>query len=185
MNSNKYEYFLNVMHYCLWLNDMKFGDFVERLVNTLFYPIHKYLFTEEFRKEYNERKNKEKSKIDKFFYNKKNGYHIGWAHHWYGYFYSGYSAFLSFILLGVLFRFYGEVNRIIIFLVVAFPVILCYIPAYRAVFTKDRYLKYFKLFEKEDEQWHRKWKRTTMAFCIGSVITGLLGIGAMWCILLL
>lgn len=176
MNSNKYEYFLNVIHYCLWLNDMKFGDFVERLVNTLFYPIHKYLFTEEFKKEYNERKNKEKSKTDKFFYNKKNGYHIGWAHHWYGYFYSGYPAFFSFILVDMADKHFGNLNTIMFALLFALPIVVCYIPAYKAVFTKDRYLKYFKQFEKKDEHWHKKWRWITVAFCMGSVTFAFLGL---------
>lgn len=181
MNS-KIEYFLNAIHYNIYLEEVWSNKKLNKLANRLSTIVFRMPFIKEYRQRYCERHTK---KMDDFISNNKVGLSISVAHHWYGYFYSCYPAFLSFILLGVLFRFYGEVNRIIIFLVVAFPVILCYIPAYRAVFTKDRYLKYFKLFEKEDEQWHRKWKRITMAFCIGSVITGLLGIGAMWCILLL
>ena len=49
---------------------------------------------------------------------------------------------------------FGGVNLIVAMTIIALPIGLCYIPAYRAVFSKDRYLKYFKQFEKEDEQWH-------------------------------
>ena len=42
---HSFEYFLNAIHYCLWLGDMKFGDFVEAIVNKLLSPIPKYLFT--------------------------------------------------------------------------------------------------------------------------------------------
>ena len=65
-------------------------------------------------------------------------------------FYSGYSIFLSFVLLGIPDGLFGGVNEIIAIAIIALPVGLCYIPAYKAVFSNDRYLKYFKQFEKED-----------------------------------
>ena len=175
MERNKFEYFLNAVHYCIWLNDMKFGDFMGRIVNTLFSPIPKYLFTKEYKKKYYERLSEEQKKIDKFFYDKEIGYHIAWAHHWFGYFYSGYFMFLSFVLLGIPDGIFGGVNLIVATAIIALPIALGYIPAYRAVFSKDRYLKYFKQFEKENEQWHKKWKMITWAFCIGALITMAIG----------
>ena len=185
MNNNKFEYFLNAVHYCIWLNDMKFGDFMGRIVNTLFSPIPKYLFTKEYKKNYYERLSEEQKKIDKFFYDKEIGYHIAWAHHWFGYFYSGYFMFLSFVLLGIPDGIFGGVNLIVATAIIALPIALGYIPAYRAVFSKDRYLNYFKQFEKEDEQWHKKWKMITWVFCIGSVVFTIGGIFAMWGVSLL
>ena len=63
-----------------------------------------------------------------------------------------------------------------ILIVPAISVILGSIPTDKAVFSNDRYLEYFKKFEKEDEQWHRKWKRRTIAFCLGSIITAIISI---------
>ena len=183
--NKKFELFLNTVHYCLWLGDRKFGDFMGKVVNVLLSPIPKYLFTKEYKKKYDERLPKEQKNHDKFFYDKETGYHICWAHHWFGYFYSCYPAFLSFILLGVAFRYFGEMSYLVIVLIVSVPIGIFYIPAYRAVFYKNRYLKYFKQFEKNDNQWHQKWKRITMLFCIGAVFTMLLGIGAIWVVLLL
>ena len=185
MERNRFEYFLNAVHYCIWLNDMKFGDFMGRIVNTLFSPIPKYLFTKEYKKKYYERLSEEQKKIDKFFYDKEKGYHIAWAHHWFGYFYSGYFMFLSFVLLGIPDGIFGGVNLIVATAIIALPIALGYIPAYRAVFSKDRYLNYFKQFEKEDEQWHKKWKMITWVFCIGSVVFTIGGIFAMWGVSLL
>lgn len=180
--NNKIEYFFNAIHYNIYLEEVWSNKKLNKFANR----ISTYVFRIPFIREYGQRHcERHTEKMNDLISNNKVGLSISVAHHWYGYFYSCYPAFLSFILLGVLFRFYGEANHIIIFLVVAFPIILCYVPAYRAVFTKDRYIKYFKQFEKEDEQWHRKWKWITMAFCVGSVVTGLLGIGAMWCILML
>ena len=185
INSNNFEYFLNAIHYCLWIGDMTFGDFMGRVVNILLSPIPKYLFTKEYKKKYYERRQREQKNIDKFFYDEEYGYHIGWAHHWFGYFYSCYPAFLSFILLGVVFRNFGKVSFLVVILTVAIPVGIFYIPAYQAVFSKDRYLKYFKQFEKKDKPWHQKWKRITILFCIGAIATVFLGIVAMWGALLL
>ena len=69
--------------------------------------------------------------------------------------------------------------------IIALPVGLCYIPAYKAVLSNDRYLKYFKQFEKEDAKWHKKWKQITWGFCIGSVVFTIGGIFAMWGVSLL
>ena len=83
--------------------------------------------------------------------------------------------FFSFVIGGIYIRFYDEFDYWLIILF-AIPVVICYIPAYKAVFTKDKYLKYFKQFEKRDDSWHNKWKWITIAFCIGSVVVSLLGI---------
>ena len=95
---DKFEYFLNAIHYCIWLNDRAFGDFMGKIVDVILSPIPKYLFTKAYRKKCEERLVKEQKNIDKFFYDREIGYHIGWANHWFGYFYSGYPCLLSFIL---------------------------------------------------------------------------------------
>ena len=46
--NKKFELFLNTVHYCLWLGDRKFGDFMGKVVNVLLSPIPKYLFTKEY-----------------------------------------------------------------------------------------------------------------------------------------
>ena len=48
--NKKFELFLNTVHYCLWLGDRKFGDFMGKVVNVLLSPIPKYLFTKEYKK---------------------------------------------------------------------------------------------------------------------------------------
>lgn len=182
---NKYEYFLNAIHYCIWLNDIKFGNFMGDIVNILFSPIPKYLFSKGLKKKYYERQAKQKQETNKFFYGKQNSFHTEWAHHWYGYFYSGYPAFFSFILVDIVDRHFGNLSTIMFILLFAIPIVVCYIPAYKAVFSNDRYLKYFKQFEKRDEQWHKKWKRITIVFCICSFITTFLGLYVAHCLSLI
>ena len=177
---HSFEYFLNAIHYCLWLGDMKFGDFVGAIVNKLLSPIPKYLFTKEYKKKYEERLVRERKNIDSFFYDKKSGYHIGWANHWFGFFYLGYPCFLSFVLVGLADKKFGDLSTFVFFLLFGIPIGLSYIPAYRAVFTKDRYLTYFRDFATKGTLWHRKWKWITIAFCVGSIVMTLMGIIGMY-----
>ena len=64
-------------------------------------------------------------------------------------------------------------------LLIAIPIGICYIPAYKAVFSNDRYMKYFKKFEKKDEHWHKKWKWITFLFAIGGMVTTIMGVVVM------
>ena len=142
------------------------------------------LYVKKTKTKYYENFENNKNKIDDLFHNKENGYHIGQANHWFGYFYSCYPGFLAFVLVGFTFKYFGGINVIIIMLTISLPIGLCYFYAYNAVFKEEHYLKYYKQFEKENKQWHRKWKMITMAFCIGGIMAIFLGIVIVWLILL-
>lgn len=179
MESNKFAYFLNAVHYFIYLEEIWSNKKIEKIILSFF----SILFSEKCMQKINDRqKNKE---LKDFRYGNKWGLSIGVAHYWFGYFYSGYFMFLSFVLLGIPDGIFGGVNLIVATAIIALPIALGYIPAYRAVFSKDRYLNYFKQFEKEDEQWHKKWKMITWVFCIGSVVFTIGGIFAMWGVSLL
>ena len=179
MESNKFAYFLNAVHYFIYLEEIWSNKKIEKIILSFF----SILFSEKCMQKINDRqKNKE---LKDFRYGNKWGLSIGVAHYWFGYFYSGYFMFLSFVLLGIPDGIFGGVNLIVATAIIALPIALGYIPAYRAVFSKDRYLNYFKQFEKENEQWHKKWKMITWVFCIGSVVFTIGGIFAMWGVSLL
>ena len=182
INSSKFEYSLNAILYCLWLYEKKSGEIFDKIIDILFFPIYKYLFTKKFKKKFHEQMKKEKSAIDNFYNNAETGFYINWSIYSFGYFYSGYPASVPFLLIGFLVGKYDGLSDITTIIILAIPIALCYIPAYRAVFTKDRYLKYFKHFKKEDERWHKKWKRIALAFCIGSAAIDLLCVGAAFAI---
>lgn len=183
-DTNSFEYFLNAVHYCIYQDFVRSNHFVEKIVWKCFFAVAKVFSLEE-------RCNKRKEKLDNdvkgqdYMYGNNIGQSIGLANHWFGYFYSSYPALLSFVLLGIVFRYFEGTSPLVRLLVISIPIGLFYIPAYRAVFSKDRYLKYHKQFEQNDEQWHKKWKRVTIGFCIGGIIITFLGIGAMWVVLLL
>lgn len=175
----KFEYFLNAIHYNIYLEEVWTNKKVNKLVNGLFAVIFRIPFIRKYRKKYDGQKAKE---LDDFYYGNKAGLSISVAHYCFGYFYSGYSILFSFLLGGFALRELGNLSNVTKLAILAIPIGLCYIPAYRAVFAKDRYQKYFRQFKKEDKHWHRKWKRITFAFCIGSIVTTILGICAAFAI---
>lgn len=182
--NKKFEFFLNAVHYCIYLGEIWSMKKVDNCVLRIMYYLSVLFSFENF---YNKKVDERTKCKDLWYYmyGKEGGISINSAHHWFGFFYSGYSIFLSFVLLGIPDGMFGGVNEIIAIAIIALPVGLCYIPAYKAVLSNDRYLKYFKQFEKEDAKWHKKWKQITWGFCIGSVVFTIGGIFAMWGVSLL
>ena len=178
MRMKKFEYFLNAVHYCMWLREKKVYRFGRKACDRLFSPLQ-YLFTEKFRKRYHERRQKTDPQWDNSYLNSKDGFCVDWAHHWLGYFSACYPGFISFLLLGLGTRWFGRLPSLVVIAFIAIPVGSFYIPFYKALYTKDRYLKYFKKFEKEDEHWHKKWSRITTLFCVGAALMFVGGIVAM------
>lgn len=179
MTWKRFEYFLNAILYCLWLREIDSDKFFEKIVYRLLSPIPKYLFTKKYRQKFYELQTKRKEEYNKLRYNKEFGFNIGWANHWFGYFYSCYPGYFVLVFLGLTLNHGIHFKGIVTIIVLAIPIGLFYIPAYKAVFSKDRYLRYFKKFEKEDAHWHKKWGRITTLFCIGAVAAALLGIVSM------
>ncbi|EFI70802.1 MULTISPECIES: hypothetical protein [Segatella] len=184
MNYSRFEYILNAIHYCIWRGDIKSGIVIDKVIHALLSPIPKYLFTKEYKKKYHERLPREKKLLDKYLYDKENGFYIGRANSTFGFLYTGYPGLFSFILGGLWYRFFEYKYPLLNAILFGIPIGIGYIPAYRAVFTKDKYLKYHKKFKKKDASWHKKWKWITIAFFIGSWIMLAIGVAAMWGILL-
>ena len=172
---NRFEYFLNAVHYCMWRNEVKFGRFNEKIADHILSPVINLCFSEKYKKRYEQSLTDHKEN-DMIFYDKKSGMHIGWANHWFGYLYSCYPCCISFIMFALILRWNGYIGPVAMLLTLAVPIGLGYILAYKAVFSKDRYLKYFKEFEKKDAAWHSKWSRVTMGFCVGAVLMSIFSI---------
>lgn len=169
-----YKYFLNAIHYCIYLHEIREHKFFEKYFGV---PINRMIefFLPEKKRIFRLKKQRNKKDVDNLFYCKENGICISLAHHFFGFFVSGYFLFLGYILIGLLCKSYGVDNvlgdNFVRMLILAIPIIIGFIPVDKAVFSNDVYLKYFREFEKKDEDWHRKWKWITAAFVILSVIT--------------
>lgn len=175
--NNKCYYFLNAIHYCIYLEEVWSNKKIDNTVTRFLAVIFNIPLFAKYRKDVGAAQ-----KYKDFKYGKNIGLSISVAHTIFGYFYLGYPLFISFVLGGISLRECGYLSTGLKLVILLIPIGLCYIPAYKAVFANDRYLKYFKQFEKEGEKWHRKWKRITIAFCIGSIITSILGICAAFAI---
>lgn len=167
----KFEYSLNAMLYCIWLINIQEENFAGKVVDALFSPILKYLFTKEHKQIYNERIS-----------NKNKCYYIGSS---FNFLCSSYLLCLLSIILGFVFKYVEDVSLTLIFLTAGIPTVICHMLLCRAVFSKNRYIKYFKRFDKENEQWHRKWERRAIILYVCGIISPFLGIGFMWCMLFL
>lgn len=100
---------------------------------------------------------------------------IGTANHWFDMLSATYSCLISLPLLGLILRTQGDISTVGLIAVAFIPVIVFSIPVHKAVFSKDRYLVYFKQFEKKDRRWHKKWSRITTAYSIGALLSVAIG----------
>ena len=179
MTWKKFEYFLNAVHYCMWRSNIAHHVFLRTNVLASISRISRYLVTREQQEGYESQLLEKNKEIEDLFRNKKIGFCTSWAHRSFNSFSTCYSAFFSFVLLGFGVRLYGNLSPFTMLFLIFSPICVCYIPIYKAVYSKDRYLRYFRKFEKEDERWHRKWSRITTLFCVGAVLSFIGGIFAM------
>ncbi len=184
MNRKKFEYFLNAVYYCIWLNQRSFQDFVQKIVFTMLSPIPKYFFPAKWREKFYERQAIGLEQWNDYRNNSKVGWNIGMANGNFGLFCALYPFSIVFILIGISLRFSIYVNSLTVILVVTGLMALFYIPVNKLVYSKDRYLKYFKKFRNEDKQWLKKWNRVTAAFCFGGILIFLGSFAIAWLILL-
>lgn len=181
----KFEYFLNAIHYCIYLEQVWSGKKFEVIVRFLYKPMFALPLKCEFKEKMKKRLNGQDKEIENIKYGEEYGLSIGRSHYLFGYFYSSYPALISFLFGGIALKADPYLNPLLSITILALPIVLCYVPAYKAVFSNDKYLKYFKQFKKEDHQWRKTWRVRTIAFCLGSVFATILGIVVMWGILLI
>lgn len=48
MRKNQIIYFLNAVYYGIWTINMKFGDFIGRIVEAILSPVPKYFFSKSY-----------------------------------------------------------------------------------------------------------------------------------------
>lgn len=173
---NTYCVILNAVYYVFYLMAVHLDNMIARAIYFPFYVFIKYCLPSHINGKYLKRLHEANDLGYKLFRNPKNGLCINWANVFFGLFYCGYAFIFIGSISGTLVRFFGEFHGIVVYLIPIIPIAIWWYPAQRAVFYKDRYLKYFKQFEKKEKHWLRKWMLITLAFCLGSILTGVLGI---------
>ena len=182
MRDDRFEYFLNAVHYCIWRGDIRVRLFFDKIMGGFLSVFATIFLSKKYKARlYAHVANHEKETHD-YFYNKKTGFHIRWASYRAISFYLCYVACIAFLLEGILYKTVGLISSSLFGMVLITPIWLCYMPANEAIFADDRYLKYFKEFEKMDKSWHRKWVMITWAFCVGGILAFFGGIIALFAI---
>lgn len=177
MNSNRIEYFMNVMLYFAWLHEKHVTNTVHSTFNKiLYFTSYIFLGKKYARRNYINIKKSTKNKLGESGYKDlKKGFYINKAKYWFEYFSAGYPALISFIILGVVLRAFNDISKLSLFLIVAIPIGLSCIPDHKYIYSKDKYIEYFRQFNKKDEQWHKKWKRISRVYFIGGILSYPLG----------
>ena len=175
MNNTRIEYFMNVMLYFAWLHEKNFSISTQRVFDKIICFFSLIFFTKKFRKNFhfnleNNRKLQNKSNIDK-----KNGFYITKAMYWFGYLSSSIPGFFTFIVLGFVLRIFNEITPFGILILSAIPIALTCILDHAYLYSHDKYIEYFKQFEKEDEKWHKKWYSISIIFYIGCIMLYIVG----------
>ncbi len=182
---NRFEYLLNAVYYFLYCGRVRSIKRDGKIISLIVQRALKMPFVNRWSNQLWQRIEQNTKSSEGILYNKENSVSIVIAKRLFDCFYTGYHSLVSSVLTGTAIRVLHTFDLPIGVMTVGIPICISYIPAYKAVFSDDRYLQYFKQFEKEDEAWHKKWKRRTIAFCVGSVITTLLGMAAAFAIAIL
>lgn len=171
--NKKIEYFLNAIFYFLYLEEVWTNKIIDGITNGFATFMIRILHSGGIHL-YKSKVNSNR-KIKECIYGASSSLSACMANWLFASFYSCYSSFVSWICIGIANCKYDIDKNSIGLLFFIVPCIICYIPAYRAVFAKDNYLKYFRQFTKNSKQWHHRWKRVTIAFCIGAIVTMVAG----------
>ena len=178
MNEQKFEYFLNAIHYGIW-RKIASDSSNDKIVSFIWFRVFILFVPKKYRFKFIRNCKRREKESKEFLRNRDYGFCIGMANHWFGYLYSCYPMYFAFVILGLLSKNDIYLKGLLAWIVLLIPMALGYIPAYMAVFYKDRYLKYYKIFEKKDAKWHKKWKHISNAFCIGGILMFILGVATM------
>ena len=177
---DKLEIFLNTMLYCFWKKER---NSMEKAMDA-FMHIYRKMIEWLCPKKYKVRlyrkilRNQWESKL--YCRNIRSGLYIGIAKIQLRIFEFSYLVLLLGIIAGVTLGLFDSIfnEQTFTLFAIGLSIVLAnvvYGPLDKMVFRKDRYIKYFKKFEKKDDEWLKKWKRISLLFKILGCVVGLLG----------
>ena len=143
----------------------KISHVIEKYVNLVVNFILTYFFSNRIRQKCYDNKKREQKITDDLI----SHLDIEAAKTWLINSYLSYTIIVSASVTALIINRFQHFNKGYIVVIALIPIIICYPFLDRTVIKNDNYLRYFKQFKKEDEQWLKKWKRRTMLFQIGGV----------------
>lgn len=171
MNKLKIEYFLNAMLYCIWRMNLYVFSVIEKIHNFLSWPINKLWISLSSYKQKRKAVIRQKN-LHAYVKDVKSGMEIGQSKRDMYFIFFPYSALIPIQLMFFMFKIKLD-HQLILILCTAlgFITILYYYNLItKFIYSEDRYLYYFKIFETEDKRWYRKWKLITTAFILAGWI---------------
>lgn len=182
MNS-VFEYFLNAVLYCLWRWQLKGDRVIRGIVYFLTIGILKIFLTKRMREKLDRRCSKNLAECHDLFYGETRGLNITLAKDHLLALWTCYTIIFIFVPIGISFIvFHGKYIPISVLVVLIIGFILDG-PIYKNILKDYQYIEYFRMFEQEDEYWHRKWNRKTILFCLGALLSVLISGAIMFVIM--
>lgn len=171
---NRLSYYLNVLHYIIWISCANFFMKGRQLLHYTLDSFIALLMPPEMKTKFLNRQKHGMEITAKDLKDYKNGVLGTLFVRLYIFFYSLFVLPSYFIVYTPLVILTGSLSVSIISGIVSFG--LCFIPLFKNVFWNDRYVKYFKDFLKNDEKWHKKWRWLTLLFCLISLGMAAIGV---------
>ena len=180
--NNRFEYFLNAVHYWMWLDMVRLSRYTDRILGILVGTLGDMLLSPSRKEQW---KNHLKTMSDQNLRLKAIDDSGGiWSDHnivcvcW------SYVLFPISIIVGIWLKVVGNFS---LGMMSVFPItfILVDIYLHRVLFSKSRYKVYFRQFERRSEAWHVRWRRITRIFIAGGVLSLIVGFLAMFAIVAL
>ena len=180
MRWEKFEYAMNAIYYCRLLQIGKFQNRIDIFVTFILLRITKNLFPNV----YQGIRKRAIPPVYDITANDKNG-----CLNYLGEFdlYTTFSMYLIgilFIIQALLYFFCGYFV-LSSYIIVIIPFVMTSYLLNRSVFSKDKYLGYFKIFKSEEDEWLKKWIRNTTLYMCGSFVSLILGIAIIWSLVVL
>lgn len=177
----KFEYFLNAVFYTIWRWERNMGKALDKYIykfcHFLFITVPKPFITKRRYEILEERYRDNLKNQEGFFYNKKSGFHIESTKDTFRTISILYSGLFAFAFFGIGIRIQGKDFSLLMKFAAVLPPVVAYdLFLSKYVISNNRYLIYFRKFEKQDEQWLRKWKWITAAYYLGSLLSTGMGL---------
>lgn len=180
VQDSKFEYFMNAVFYCIWRFQLRFSKFFEKIIYGFINFIGAIFLPSRLMQKVYDREEAAKEEI----YGDKYGFCINKSVYNMTGLSTGYFGIITFCLFGIGLKIDENMSDSIAMLIIVLSIIPGSKLAEWTVFENKRYLRYFPEFKQNDAAWHRKWNRISILFCIGSVLSTILGIASFFVILI-
>ena len=171
----RFEYFLNAVYYFIWTVSWKHAHFIEKSISKILTPVFSFIVEKGFPEDYGgwcmKNLRSHNSFVNDCLAYRKHSLSIPSGYRFYSLVIMGYSAPIYTPIAICILPWCTNKLGLILFLATVFIAYFALNAVCdRMVFKGDRFIKYFKKFDKEDTRWRRKWKWITALTITGSFI---------------